>query len=131
MHAAALSKASVNTQQSTSGDQLPSLIFANSQFSKKVITMKLYLLALVAAVTFSAYVEAHPQRAGAQTLIYYPRTTPPPRPIFARVARDVGVGGSLASNPRGGADARLDIAKAIGNPNHNLIVGAFAAGNTD
>ncbi|XP_011179367.2 attacin-B-like [Zeugodacus cucurbitae] len=93
--------------------------------------MKLFLLALVATIAFSACVEAHPQRPRAQTLVYYPPPTRPPRPILVRVARDVGVGGSLASNPRGGADARLDIAKAIGDPNHNVIAGAFAAGNTD
>lgn len=93
--------------------------------------MKLFIFVIVAAVAVSTVVEAYAQQPSFQPLIYYPPPTRPPRPILVRVARDVGVGGSLASNPRGGADARLDIAKAIGDPNHNLIAGAFAAGNTD
>jgi len=40
------------------------------------------------------------------------------------------LGGSLASNPAGGADARLDLSKGIGNPNHNVVGQVFAAGNT-
>ncbi|XP_067627453.1 attacin-B-like [Eurosta solidaginis] len=93
--------------------------------------MKLFILAIVAVVTFSAIVEAYPQRVRTHHLIYYPPPRGPTRPILVRVARDVGVGGALASNPNGGADARLQIANAIGNPNHNLIASAFAAGNTD
>ncbi|XP_017488491.1 PREDICTED: attacin-B-like [Rhagoletis zephyria] len=93
--------------------------------------MKIFIFAIAAVAVLSAYVEAYPQRARAQHLVYYPPPTRRPRPILVRVAREVGVGGSLASNPRGGADARLDVANAIGNPNHNLIASAFAAGNTD
>lgn len=91
--------------------------------------MKLFVFAIIAALALNAGVEA--QRPHYQPLIYYPPPRPPPRPILVRVARDVGIGGSLASNPRGGADARLDVANAIGSPNHNLIGSAFAAGNTD
>lgn len=46
-----------------------------------------------------------------------------------RVRRQV-LGGSLTSNPAGGADARLDLTKGIGNPNHNVVGQVFAAGNT-
>lgn len=46
-----------------------------------------------------------------------------------RVRRQV-LGGSLASNPAGGADARLNLSKGIGNPNHNVVGQVFAAGNT-
>ncbi|KAH8402457.1 hypothetical protein KR009_012042 [Drosophila setifemur] len=48
---------------------------------------------------------------------------------YQRVRRQV-LGGSLASNPAGGADARLDLTKAIGTPDHNAIAQVFAAGNT-
>lgn len=64
-----------------------------------------------------------------QPLIYYP---PPPPPVAnqpIRVRRQV-LGGSLTSNPTGGADARLDLTKAIGTPQHNLVGQVFAAGNT-
>ncbi|XP_053963020.1 attacin-B-like [Anastrepha ludens] len=93
--------------------------------------MKLFIFAIVAAIAISSIVETYPQQAHYQNLVYYPPPTRPPRPILVRVARDVGVGGSLASNPLGGADARLEVGKAIGDPNHNLIGSAFAAGNTD
>ncbi|XP_011179368.2 attacin-B [Zeugodacus cucurbitae] len=41
------------------------------------------------------------------------------------------LGGSLSSNPNGGADARLELAKGIGTPDHNVIGKVFAAGNTN
>lgn len=41
------------------------------------------------------------------------------------------LGGSLSSNPSGGADARLELAKGIGTPDHNVIGKVFAAGNTN
>ncbi|EDX06923.1 AttC [Drosophila simulans] len=47
-----------------------------------------------------------------------------------RPARRQVLGGSLTSNPSGGADARLDLSKAIGTPDHHVIGQVFAAGNT-
>ncbi|EDW59904.1 attacin-C [Drosophila virilis] len=47
-----------------------------------------------------------------------------------RVRRQV-LGGALTSNPAGGADARLELTKALGTPEHNLIGQVFAAGNTE
>ncbi|XP_067627451.1 attacin-A-like [Eurosta solidaginis] len=41
------------------------------------------------------------------------------------------LGGSLSSSPLGGADARLELAKGIGTPDHNVIGKVFAAGNTN
>ncbi|KAL7736475.1 hypothetical protein ACLKA6_019676 [Drosophila palustris] len=82
----------------------------------------IFILALVA---ISACVEAMPQHF--QTLPYYPPPTQPSHPI--RVRRQV-LGGSLASNPAGGADAKLGLSKAIGTPDHNVIGSVFAAGNT-
>lgn len=80
---------------------------------------------ILAVVAIGACVEAMPQRF--QTLPYYPRPTPQPRPI--RVRRQV-LGGSLTSNPAGGSDARLALSKGIGTPDHNVIGQVFAAGNT-
>ncbi|KAH8233471.1 hypothetical protein KR026_008625 [Drosophila bipectinata] len=80
---------------------------------------------IVAVVALAALAEAAPQ--GFQHLVYYPPPRPPPQPI--RVRRQV-LGGSLASNPAGGADARVDLTKGIGNPNHNVVGQVFAAGNT-
>ncbi|EDW73761.1 uncharacterized protein Dwil_GK19632 [Drosophila willistoni] len=62
-----------------------------------------------------------------QTLPYYPKPTRSP-PIY-RVRRQV-LGGSVASNPNGGADARVSLTKAFGNPKHNVAGQVFAAGNT-
>ncbi|KAH8299905.1 hypothetical protein KR044_007376 [Drosophila immigrans] len=80
---------------------------------------------ILAVVAISACVEAMPQRF--QTLPYYPPPRQPSRPI--RVRRQV-LGGSLASNPAGGADAKLALSKGIGTPDHNVIGQVFAAGNT-
>ncbi|XP_016929794.3 attacin-A [Drosophila suzukii] len=55
------------------------------------------------------------------------RRFPTSRPI--RFRRQV-LGGSLASNPAGGADARVDLSKGVGNPTHNVVGQVFAAGNT-
>ncbi|EDW32080.1 GL11458 [Drosophila persimilis] len=80
---------------------------------------------IVAIVALAAIAEAVPQYY--QTLPYYPPPSPPPRLMRAR--RQV-LGGSLASNPAGGSDARLDLTKGIGNPDHNVVGQVFAAGNT-
>lgn len=80
---------------------------------------------IVAVVALAALAEAAPQSY--QNLVYYPPPRPPPQPI--RVRRQV-LGGSLASNPAGGADARVDLTKGFGNPNHNVAGQVFAAGNT-
>ncbi|XP_067627450.1 attacin-B-like [Eurosta solidaginis] len=93
--------------------------------------MKLFIYTIVTTLAINSIVAAFPQRVRAQTLLYYPPPSRPTRPFLVRVARDVGVVGALASNPNGGADARLQIANAIGNPNHNLIASAFADANTD
>jgi len=80
---------------------------------------------ILAIVAISACVEAMPQRF--QTLPYYPPKKQLPKPI--RVRRQV-LGGSVASNPAGGADAKLALSKGIGTPDHNVIGQVFAAGNT-
>ncbi|XP_037948817.1 attacin-B-like [Teleopsis dalmanni] len=87
--------------------------------------MKYFIYIAVTIATLCVITEATPQRF--QKLPYYPPPTRPPRPI--RVRRDA-LSGSLASNPNGGADARLELGHAIGDPNHNLIGSVFAAGNT-
>ncbi|XP_017493808.1 PREDICTED: sarcotoxin II-3-like [Rhagoletis zephyria] len=56
------------------------------------------------------------------------RPQPPPRPI--RVRRDVATGGAVATNPNGGHDVKLEIAKGLGTPDANVIGSAFAMGNT-
>ncbi|XP_022211529.2 attacin-A-like [Drosophila obscura] len=76
---------------------------------------------IVALVALGAIAEA-----SAQTMPYHPPPTQPPRWRFRRQV----LGGSLASNPAGGADARMDLTKAFGTPEHNAVVQAFAAGNT-
>ncbi|KAL7737422.1 hypothetical protein ACLKA6_013023 [Drosophila palustris] len=59
-----------------------------------------------------------------------------PQPEFGHDTFDVtrvrrqALSGSLASNPAGGADARIALTKALGTPENNLIAQAFAAGNT-
>lgn len=73
------------------------------------------------------YAAALPQQPHVQRLVYYP---PPPTPAPILRARRQVLGGSLVSNPSGGADARLDLSKAIGTPEHNVIGQVFAAGNT-
>ncbi|XP_022225780.1 attacin-A [Drosophila obscura] len=80
---------------------------------------------MVAIVTLAALAEAVPQYY--QTLPYYPPPRPPP--VLIRARRQV-LGGSVASNPAGGSDARLDLTKGIGNPEHNVVGQVFAAGNT-
>ncbi|EDW00916.1 attacin-A [Drosophila grimshawi] len=80
---------------------------------------------ILAIVAFAACIEAMPQKY--QTLPYYPKPTPQPRPI--RVRRQV-LGGSVSSDPAGGSNARLSITKGIGTPDHNVIGQAFATGNT-
>ncbi|KAH8342799.1 hypothetical protein KR084_009861 [Drosophila pseudotakahashii] len=76
---------------------------------------------IVALVALSAIAEAVPWGEQGN------RPFPKPKPI--RFRRQV-LGGSLASNPAGGSDARLDLSKGIGNPNHNVVGQVFAAGNT-
>ncbi|XP_017001183.2 attacin-C [Drosophila takahashii] len=88
---------------------------------------KIVSLIVVAICVLGALAAAMPQRPLTQPLIYYPPPPPPPRIYRAR--RQV-LGGSLASNPNGGADARLDLTKAIGTPEHHVAGQVFAAGNT-
>ncbi|EDV37895.1 uncharacterized protein Dana_GF13689 [Drosophila ananassae] len=90
---------------------------------------KLVSLFVATICVFAAFAAAMPEGPHFQPLIYYP---PPPPPVSnqpIRVRRQV-LGGSLTSNPSGGADARLDLTKAIGTPQHNLVGQVFAAGNT-
>ncbi|SPP88098.1 attacin-A-like [Drosophila guanche] len=82
------------------------------------------IILIVALVALGAIAEAMPQRFGP-----FPQS-PPPKPLFRHRFRRQVLGGSLASNPAGGADARMDLTKAIGTPDHNAVVQAFAAGNT-
>ncbi|XP_017131878.1 attacin-C [Drosophila elegans] len=88
---------------------------------------KLVALIVVAIGVLGVFAAAMPQRPLTQPLIYYPPPPTPPR--IYRVRRQV-LGGSVASNPNGGADARLDLTKAIGTPEHHVIGQVFAAGNT-
>ncbi|XP_037950094.1 attacin-B-like [Teleopsis dalmanni] len=88
--------------------------------------MKVLICLAVSIAVFCVITEATPQRF--QRLPYYLPSTSAPRLI--RVRRDA-LSGSLVSNPNGGADARLELGHAIGDPNHNLIGSVFAAGNTE
>ncbi|XP_068146002.1 attacin-C [Drosophila tropicalis] len=90
---------------------------------------KLVSLFMVSLAVLVAYAAAMPQRVHAQHLVYYPPPPPPNSYQPIRVRRQV-LGGSLSSNPAGGADARVDLTKAIGTPQHNVIGQVFAAGNT-
>ncbi|KAH8400982.1 hypothetical protein KR009_002311 [Drosophila setifemur] len=87
--------------------------------------MQKAIILIVAIAALATIAEASPQRF--RTLEYHPPPPPPPRTY--RFRRQV-LGGSLASNPAGGSDARVDLTKGIGNPNHNLAGQIFAAGNT-
>lgn len=55
-----------------------------------------------------------------------------PQPEYSQVVRirRQALGGSLTSNPAGGADARVALTQALGTPDNNLIAQAFAEGNT-
>ncbi|XP_037715951.1 attacin-C [Drosophila subpulchrella] len=88
---------------------------------------KIVSLIVVAICVLGAFAAAMPQRPLTQPLIYYP---PPPTPPRIYRARRQVLGGSLASNPNGGADARLDLSKAVGTPEHHVVGQVFAAGNT-
>ncbi|XP_017077294.1 attacin-C [Drosophila eugracilis] len=88
---------------------------------------KIISLIVVTIGVLCALATAMPQRVRTQPLIYYP---PPPTPPRIYRARRQVLGGSLTSNPNGGADARLDLTKAIGTPEHHVIGQVFAAGNT-
>ncbi|XP_030380836.1 attacin-C [Scaptodrosophila lebanonensis] len=87
----------------------------------------LFVAIIVSIAVLGAVATAMPQRVTAQHLVYYP--PPPPPPTYIRVRRQ-SLGGSLTSNPAGGADARVDLTKAIGTEQHNLVGQVFAAGNT-
>lgn len=88
---------------------------------------KIVLLIVVIVGVLGSLAVALPQRPYTQPLIYYP---PPPTPPRIYRARRQVLGGSLTSNPSGGADARLDLSKAVGTPDHHVIGQVFAAGNT-
>ncbi|KAH8355177.1 hypothetical protein KR093_007643 [Drosophila rubida] len=77
---------------------------------------------ILVVVAISACVDAMPQQY--QTF----QATQPTRRL--RFRRQV-LGGSLASNPNGGADAKLALSKGFGTPDHNVIGQVFAAGNTE
>ncbi|XP_017143196.1 attacin-A-like [Drosophila miranda] len=81
------------------------------------------IILIAALAALGAIAEALPHY---QTVPYHPPPTQPPRYRFRRQV----LGGSLASNPAGGADARMDLTKAFGTPDHNAVLQAFAAGNT-
>ena len=95
--------------------------------------MKLFILStgatlLLVAATLCFSADAFPQKARVQRVPYHPPPTRAPRPIrFRRQA----IGGQVSSNPAGGSDVRMEIAKGFGTPDHNVIGSAFAAGNTD
>uniref|UniRef100_A0A6P4E6M3 Attacin-C n=1 Tax=Drosophila rhopaloa TaxID=1041015 RepID=A0A6P4E6M3_DRORH len=84
-------------------------------------------LIVVAIGVLGALAAAMPQRPLTQPLIYYPPPPTPPR--IYRVRRQV-LGGSVSSNPKGGADARMDLTTGIGSSEHNVIGQVFAEGNT-
>ncbi|XP_039481854.1 attacin-C [Drosophila santomea] len=88
---------------------------------------KIVLLIVVIIGVLGCLAVALPQRVYTQPLIYYP---PPPTPPRIYRARRQVLGGSLTSNPAGGADARLDLSKAIGTPDHHVIGQVIAASNT-
>ena len=87
--------------------------------------MKLIVFGVLAVALFGITL-AYPQ-------VYYQKLpySPPPtsRPVLQRARR--GLSGQIASNPSGGGDARLELAHGIGDPSHNVIGTAFAAGNTN
>ncbi|KAH8301595.1 hypothetical protein KR059_006348 [Drosophila kikkawai] len=89
---------------------------------------KLTFLIVATICVFGTLTEALPQRRLTQPLLEYASSTTPtaehPRP-----RRQV-LGGSLTSNPNGGADARMELSKSIGTPDHHVIGQVFAAGNT-
>ncbi|EDW04551.1 GH23752 [Drosophila grimshawi] len=82
---------------------------------------------IVSIGLLGVFAAAMPQQPYTQNLIYYP---PSPPPVTYQRARRQVLGGSLASNPNGGADARVELTKALGTPEHNIIGQVFAAGNT-
>ncbi|XP_023168275.2 attacin-C [Drosophila hydei] len=89
---------------------------------------QMYAICIILSIgLLGVYATAMPQQPHVQHLVYYP---PPPTPAPILRARRQVLGGSLTSNPSGGADARLDLTKAIGTPEHNVIGQVFAAGNT-
>lgn len=89
---------------------------------------QIYAICIILSIgLLGVYATAMPQQPHVQHLVYYP---PPPTPAPILRARRQVLGGSLTSNPSGGADARLDLTKAIGTPEHNVIGQVFAAGNT-
>ncbi|XP_004520307.1 attacin-B-like isoform X1 [Ceratitis capitata] len=88
--------------------------------------MKLKLFTLLALlIAIFACAAAAPGRWSNPPTV---RPQPPPRPI--RVRRNVATGGGVATNPAGGHDVKLEIAKGVGTPDANLIASAGAVGNT-
>ncbi|KAM7342797.1 sarcotoxin-2A-like [Cochliomyia hominivorax] len=92
--------------------------------------MKTTLMLLAACLALTCIVEAYPQRAYPQHLVYYPPPTTA-RPIhYIRVRRDVKLEDSVATNPQGGQDVGLKLTKVVGNNNVAAHGTVFAAGNT-
>lgn len=88
--------------------------------------MKLKLCTFLAvALTILVCIAAAPGRHTNPPTV---RPQPPPRPI--RVRRDVATGGTISTNPNGGQDVKLEIAKGLGTADANVFGSVGAAGNT-